>query len=124
MTMADITISGINTSAIHRGMDKVDPFTVFDIQANRFGVQPIKLGKKADEPEGPSFIQVLEDAVNEVQKVKNHAEQISFDYAIGKPIDVHTMMIAVAKADIQMQLTSAIVSKTATSVNQLLQTQI
>ena len=117
-------IDGINTSVIRGGVPTMDPFNVFDMQAAKFGQQPVKLKPNADAPEGPSFMQVLQDAVNDVQKVKNDSEQISFDYAMGKPIDVHTMMIAVAKADIAMQLTSAVVSKTATSVNQLLQTQI
>jgi hypothetical protein len=34
------------------------------------------------------------------------------------------MMIQVAKADVMMQVTSAVVTKSATSLNQLLQTQV
>ena len=44
--------------------------------------------------------------------------------ATGKPVDVHTLMIQVAKADTAMQITSAVASKVATGLNSLLQTQI
>ena len=118
-------VNGIN-SVLTGGAPRVDPFNIFDVEFQKFGAtqkvkSPIAVG---DDSQGPSFIEVLQGAINDVQKTKNESEQISYDYAMGKPIDVHTMMIAIAKADIAMQLTSAVVSKTATSVNQLLQTQI
>lgn len=117
-------VNGIN-SILSGTTPKVDPFNVFDVEFQKFGATPkLQATTEAEASEEPSFMQVLQGAINDVQKIKNDSEQISFDYATGKPIDVHTMMIAVAKADIAMQLTSAVVSKTATSVNQLLQTQI
>ncbi|MDB5096721.1 MAG: flagellar hook-basal body complex protein FliE [Cyanobacteria bacterium RYN_339] len=118
-------INGIGVNSIlHGGAPKLDPMSGFDREFDTFGKLPKIAPTDMSNVEGPSFMEVLHGAINEVQHTKNEAEQISFDYATGKPIDVHTMMIAVAKADIAMQLTSAVVSKTATSVNQLLQTQI
>jgi len=111
-------------SILQGGAPKLDPMSAFDREFDTFGKLPKVAAPTETGTEGPSFMEVLHGAINEVQHTKNEAEQISFDYATGKPIDVHTMMIAVAKADIAMQLTSAVVSKTATSVNQLLQTQI
>ena len=118
-------INGIGVNSIlHGGAAKLDPMQGFDREFDTFGKLPKVAAPVDTNVEGPSFMGVLHGAINEVQHVNNEAEQISFDYATGKPIDVHTMMIATAKADIAMQLTSAVVSKTATSVNQLLQTQI
>lgn len=112
-------------SILRGGAPKADPFNVFDVEFSKFGqAHKVNPTGQTDAAEGPTFMEVLEGAINDVQKVKSESEQITFDYAMGKPIDVHTMMIATAKADIAMQLTSSVVSKTATSVNQLLQTQI
>jgi flagellar hook-basal body complex protein FliE len=116
-------INGVN-SILSGVAPKADPFGMFDIEFQKAGKIPKTQAVDNGNVDGPSFMEVLHGAINDVQHMKNESEQISFDYAMGKPIDVHTMMIAVAKADIAMQLTSAVVSKTATSVNQLLQTQI
>jgi flagellar hook-basal body complex protein FliE len=67
---------------------------------------------------------VLKHALQSVEAEKAKAESIALDFATGKPIDIHTMMIQVAKADVMMQVTSGVVSKSATSLNQLLQTQV
>ncbi|MEB3197120.1 MAG: flagellar hook-basal body complex protein FliE [Candidatus Sericytochromatia bacterium] len=74
--------------------------------------------------DGPTFGQVLQDALQSVEAEKAKAESLTLDFATGKPVDIHTMMIQVAKADVMMQVTSAVVSKSATSLNQLLQTQV
>lgn len=116
-------VNNVN-SILTGGVPKADPFGAFDVEFSKFEKASKAKAPAAAAVDGPSFMEVLQGAINDVQQTKNASEQIAFDYAQGKPIDVHTMMIAVAKADIEMQLTSAIVSKTATSVNQLLQTQI
>jgi len=113
----------INSISHLKGASSADPFSQFDVEFKSMlkGPQAMPGIEGATEP---NFGEVLMGAIEEVQKTKDHAEQISLDFAAGKPVDIHTMMIAVAKADVMMQLTSAVVSKTATSVNQLLQTQI
>jgi len=119
-------VNGLN-SILSGGAPKLDPFNVFDVEFQKFAEAPTRAKAKltpTDDANAPSFMEVLQGAINDVQETKNKSEQIAYDFAMGKPIDVHTMMIAVAKSDIAMQLTSAVVSKTATSVNQLLQTQI
>ncbi len=112
----------INSISRLKGAGAADPFEQFNVEFGSALSGPQALSGAS--VQGPSFLDVLNNAIHEVQKSKNDAEQITFDFATGKPIDIHTMMIAVAKADVAMQLTSAVVSKTATSVNQLLQTQI
>lgn len=100
-----------------------DPFRAFSAEFRQFDVQQ-RAALDAAEGNSPSFGQVLMQAVEEVQATKDKAERIALDYATGKPVDVHTMMIAAAKSDVAMQVTSNVVSKAASSINQLMQTQI
>jgi flagellar hook-basal body complex protein FliE len=99
-----------------------DPFAQFNVEFSKeFGdVQGL-----GDEPVGhASFGDVLKHAIGEIQGEADRAEQLTFDYATGKSVDIHTMMIQVAKADTLMQVTSSVVSKTAQGLNTLLQTQV
>ncbi len=124
-------IQGINSNR----PSPLDAFKAFDVQ---FG-SPLEGATKSTQLDGlvpldgmdgtepgasPSFGEVLQDALESVQTEKAKAESLTLDFATGKPVDIHTMMIQVAKADVMMQVTSAVVSKSATSLNQLLQTQI
>lgn len=99
-----------------------DPFQAFSVefgdalQAPQFQATP--------GVEAPSFGDVLLDALNDVSAQQRNAEKTAFDFATGKPVDVHTMMIEMAKADVLVQVTSTVVSKTATGINTLLQTQV
>jgi flagellar hook-basal body complex protein FliE len=123
-------ITGIPTNR-----PRVDAFKSFDTEfatpleragapAFADGVSPTDGLGELTPAEGPSFGQVLRDALESVEREKARAEAITLDFATGKPVDIHTMMIQVAKADVMMQVTSAVVSKSATSLNQLLQTQV
>jgi flagellar hook-basal body complex protein FliE len=125
-------ISGINT---HR-IGAADPFKQFDVEFSRpslrasqvspilEGAVPLDGMENLEPSEGPTFGEVLKNALQSVESEKAKAESIALDFATGKPVDIHTMMIQVAKADVMMQVTSAVVSKSATSLNQLLQTQV
>lgn len=88
------------------------------------GLAPLDSLDGTEPGASPSFGQVLHDALKSVEQEKAKAEALTLDFATGKPVDIHTMMIQVAKSDVMMQVTSAVVSKSATSLNQLLQTQI
>ena len=124
-------IQGVNP---HR-TTALDAFKSFDVDfaspieglpksAKLDGLAPIDGMEGVDPNSGPTFGQVLHDALESVQQEKGKAEALTLDFATGKPVDIHSMMIQVAKADVMMQVTSAVVSKSATSLNQLLQTQI
>ena len=109
--------------AIHAisGPRAADPFKAFEVEFDGFQAAPIDGTAAVAES---SFADTLKHALQEVDASKSVAEQLTLDFATGKPVDVHTMMIAVAKSDVMMQLASSVVSKTATGINQLLQTQI
>lgn len=113
-----------------------DPFQQFEIEFSRpterasrttpflDGAMPLDRTENLTSTEGPTFGEVLKNALQSVEAEKAKAESIALDFATGKSVDIHTMMIQVAKADVMMQVTSAVVSKSATSLNQLLQTQV
>ena len=113
-----------------------DPFKQFDVDFSRpiegvsaktkiDGLVPLDGMAGATEAiEGPTFGAVLHDALKSVEAEKAKAEALTLDFATGKPVDIHQMMIQVAKADVEMQVTSAVVSKSATALSQLLQIQV
>jgi len=117
------------------GQFRPDPFKGFDVEFSTplegvkrsqkiTGLVPLDGMSTLEDQQGPSFGQVLQDALKSVEAEKAKAESLSLDFATGKPVDIHQMMIQVAKSDVMMQVTSAVVSKSATSLNQLLQTQV
>jgi flagellar hook-basal body complex protein FliE len=124
-------IQGVNSN---RGLAN-DPFQAFAVEFGAplegvspttkiDGLVPLDGMDGVDSQAAPTFGEVLHDALESVQHEKAKAESLTLDFAAGKPVDIHTMMIQVAKSDVMMQVTSAVVSKSATSLNQLLQTQI
>ena len=112
------SVSGVSQL---KGPGAIDPFDQFSVE---FGTALQAPQFQDPGVTGPSFGEVLVDALNEVSAQQRHAEKTAFDFATGKPVDIHEMMIASAKADVMVQLTSAVVTMTATVINQLLQTQI
>jgi flagellar hook-basal body complex protein FliE len=112
----------INSLNQLRATRPADPFQQFDVEFNT-AITPPK-GLEDVNATGPSFGEVLMDALNDVSSQQMKAEKTAFDFATGKPVDVHSMMIEMAKADVMVQVTSSVVSKTAQGINQLLQTQI
>lgn len=100
-----------------------DPFRSFSVEFRAFDRAQGR-DFEVTAGQGPSFGEVLMQAVEEVQATKDKAERITLDYATGKSVDVHTMLISAAKADVALQVTSNVVSKAASSINQLMQTQI
>lgn len=112
-------IQNISTAAV-RPSASADPFKAFEAE---FGA-PLRMDGLAEGESAPNFADLVTQALHEVDATKAEADNLAFDFATGKPVDVHTLMIQVAKADTAMQITSAISSKVATGLNSLLQTQI
>jgi flagellar hook-basal body complex protein FliE len=110
---------------------KGDPFKAFDVRFGQSLVQslefpqlkkmnPVEMGGE----DTKDFMNLVSEALGEVSASKNKADAMAFDYATGGKVDVHNLMIQAAQADVLMQLTSSVVSKTAQGLNQLLQTQV
>ncbi|MFP5502572.1 MAG: flagellar hook-basal body complex protein FliE [Candidatus Sericytochromatia bacterium] len=98
-----------------------DPFEAFSVEFGEMLQAPVQ---GIEGVERANFGEVLNQALQEVNTAQYESSGLTFDFATGKPVDIHTVMIAAAKADVLLQLTSAVVSKTAAGVNQLLNTQV
>lgn len=100
-----------------------DPFEQFSVE---FGDHLSKTSPVApiEGAEGPNFGDLVKEALAEVGRIEEDASKKTFDFATGKPVDIHQMMIAAAKADVTLQLTSAVITKTASGINTLMQTQV
>ena len=71
---------------------------------------PIIISKPAEikplptSPQGPSFGEVLENAIKEVSDIEKVAGEESHKFMTGEVKDVHTVMIAAQKAEITFQM--------------------
>lgn len=113
-------IQGINPNQLRLNQTS-DPFQAFDVEFNGALNDP---AMAIDGVQGTSFGDILGHELQQVQATQNQAEHLAFDFATGKPVDVHTMMIAAAKADVAMQVTSAVVTKVASGAQTLFQMQV
>jgi flagellar hook-basal body complex protein FliE len=80
----------------------------------------------ASEDDGPGahFMAVLNDAIDSVNAQQNRSEQITMDFALGKAVDPHAVMIENAKAETLVHLTSSVTNKMAQSFQTLMNLQI
>lgn len=66
--------------------------------------------------EGPgkameSFGQLLKNHLNEVNQLDEVADELIQDYAVGKPVELHNVIIAHEKADMALELTMQLRNK-------------
>lgn len=66
--------------------------------------------------EGPgkvmdSFGQLLKNHLEQVNKLDEEADTLIQDYAVGKPVELHNVIIAHEKADMAMELTMQLRNK-------------
>lgn len=52
-----------------------------------------------------SFGQLLKNHLNQVSQLEETSDQLIQDYAVGKPVELHNVMIAESKAGLAMDLT-------------------
>lgn len=66
--------------------------------------RPAEIKPLPTEPKGPSFGEVLENAIKEVSDIEKEAGEESRKFMSGEVKDVHTVMIAAQKAEISFQM--------------------
>ena len=72
------------------------PPTIIDKLAE---IKPLPTG-----PKGPSFGEVLENAIKEVSDIQKDAGEEARKFMTGEVKDIHTVMIAAQKAEISFQM--------------------
>lgn len=74
--------------------------------------------------ETPSFRDVLNDAITEVQHLQNEADSTIKQLVAGEIKDVSEAMVAVQKADVSFQTMMTVRSKVMTAYEEIMRTQV
>lgn len=96
----DLSVDGIDTSIMLgqlQGIKRPRPAS---------SLEEVGPGKALE-----SFGQLLNDHLNQLNELDEQAETLQMDYAVGKPVELHNVMIAESKADLAMELTMQIRNK-------------
>ncbi|ASS75653.1 flagellar hook-basal body complex protein FliE [Tumebacillus algifaecis] len=73
---------------------------------------------------GPSFSEVLSQAIESVNNQQNHADVLTEALASGQAPDLHTVMIAAEKASISFQLMVQIRNKAMEAYQEVMRMQV
>ena len=89
-------------------------------------LQPADFGQKAEEKgnDGPSFNNVLKQAISEVNQLQADADQTMADLQLGKDVDIHDAMIALNKMDTSFKLMMEVRNKLLNAFNELMKIQV
>jgi len=79
---------------------------------------------KTSNKEGGTFDAALKDALKEASAVQNDAEKAIEDFSKGNVQDIHTVVIAMEKADMHMQTLLQVRNKLLTAYNSIMSMQV
>lgn len=82
--------------------------------------QPSKTVQKS----GASFEDAIKDALKEVSAIQNEAEKAIEDFSKGEVKDIHTVVIAMEKADISLQTLLQVRNKLLTAYEEIMRMQV
>lgn len=71
-----------------------------------------------------SFQQAIKDAIKEVSQVGNEAEKAIEDFATGEVKDIHTVVLAMEKADLSFQTLMSVRNKLLTAYEEIMRTPV
>jgi flagellar hook-basal body complex protein FliE len=80
--------------------------------------------KQVSAPDSTSFGQVLEQSLNDVNKLQNEADQAIDALATGQQQDIHNTMIAMEKADVAFRLIMQIRNKVISAYETIMRMQV
>jgi flagellar hook-basal body complex protein FliE len=81
-------------------------------------------GPQAKEEQGESFLNTLNDAIGEVNELRNEADRAVEELAAGEEKDIHNTMIALEKAEISFQLMMQVRNKIITAYETIMRTTV
>ena len=82
--------------------------------------EPIKTGQKGS----VSFDTAIKDALKDVSEVQNKADKAIEDFSKGDVQDIHTVVLAMEKADMSMQTLLQVRNKLLNAYNTIMSMQI
>lgn len=81
------------------------------------------VSKTTQKPE-VSFQDAIKDALKQVSEVQNEAEKAIEDFSKGDVKDIHTVVIAMEKADVSLQTLMTVRSKLLTAYEEVMRMQV
>ena len=87
-------------------------------------VRPEFSNDEARESQTSSFGRVLQQSIDQVNRLQLEADTSINDLATGKKTDIHQTMIAVEKASVSFELLMQIRNKVLTAYDKLMRTQV
>lgn len=72
----------------------------------------------------PGFSQLLQGALDQVNRLQHEADAAARDFAVGDAQNIHEIMIAMEKADISLRLLTQIRNKAIESYQEIMRMQI
>jgi flagellar hook-basal body complex protein FliE len=79
---------------------------------------------KIEQKTGASFENAIRNALQEVSAVQNEAEKAIQDFAKGEVNDIHTVVIAMQKADMSMQTLLQVRNRLITAYEEIMRMQV
>src|SRR5512141_2358106 len=90
----------------------VDPSRLMDLASERLReTRGSRLGDVEGGPVGPAFGQVVEGFLGQVNESQQKADAMVEALALGEPVDVHQVMLALNEASNALQVTLQVRSK-------------
>lgn len=80
--------------------------------------------KSAESPQGSSFGEVLENAMQEVNDLQTQASDQTQKLMTGEITDIHSAMIAVQKADVSFQMMMQVRNKLVNAYQEIMKMQV
>lgn len=86
--------------------------------------QSIPEPAKAAGKSGASFEDAIKEALKEVSEIQNDAEKAIADFSKGEIKDIHTVVVALEKADISLQTMLQVRNKLLTAYEEITRMQV
>ena len=79
---------------------------------------------KPSQKSGATFESAINDALKEVTEIQNDAEKAIADFAKGDVKDIHTVVVAMEKADLSMQTMLQVRNKLLSAYEEIMRMQV
>jgi flagellar hook-basal body complex protein FliE len=79
---------------------------------------------KIEQKTGASFEDAIKSALREVSEIQNEAQKAIQDFAKGEVKDIHTVVIAMEKADMSMQTLLQVRNRLLTAYEEIMRMQV
>ncbi|MCL4536490.1 MAG: flagellar hook-basal body complex protein FliE [Nitrospirae bacterium] len=86
--------------------------------------QGVAQTSKTTKTSGASFEDAIKDALKEVSEIQNEAEKAIEDFSKGEVKDIHTVVVAMEKADVSLQTLLQVRNKLLTAYEEIMRMQV